>query len=142
MTLLENKEKIITPLKGLVSWEDRYRHIIDLGKSLPLMEESLKTEETKIKGCLSQVWLSYEINEGKVIYLADSDSSIVKGIMALLVLVYSGYTPSEILNLPPQFLEEVGVREHLSPNRRNGLVNMTKEIFLKAYAAKKTLESK
>ena len=117
-------------------WESRYKHLIDLGKKLAPMNEVLKIEANKIKGCQSQVWLSAEIEDGKIIFSADSDASIVKGIVALLVFVYSGSSPDEVLMTKPNFLEDIGLREHLSMSRANGLSSMLKQISFYAMAFK------
>ena len=117
-------------------WESRYKHLIELGKRLSPMEESLKTDSNKIKGCQSQVWLYAEFRDGLIYFKADSDASIVKGIIALLVTVYSGSTPDEILTTRPHFLEDIGLREHLSMSRANGLTSMVKQISFYAMAFK------
>ncbi len=123
------------------NWEDRYKHLIGLGKSLGPMQEEHKTEANKIKGCQSQVWLHAELVGDKIIFTADSDASIVKGVIALLVQVYSGSTPDEILATKPTFLEEIGLKEHLSMSRANGLTAMIKQISFYAMAFKIKLGS-
>ena len=123
------------------NWEDRYKHLITLGKSLGPMQEEHKTEVNKIKGCQSQVWLHAELVGDKIIFTADSDASIVKGVIALLVQVYSGSTPDEILVTKPTFLEEIGLKEHLSMSRANGLTAMIKQISFYAMAFKIKLGS-
>lgn len=128
MTIEEKKDLVIKKLTSFTDWEDRYRQILSYAKKLPLMNDQLKTDEFLVKGCQSKVWLWYEFNQGKVIFLADSDGIITKGIIGLLVYVYSGQTPQEILSTPFDFLKEVGITEHLSSNRRNGLANMCKLI--------------
>ena len=133
---------IVEEFKKYSDWEDRYKHLISLGKSLAPMQEEHKTESNKIKGCQSQVWLHAELVGDKVIFTADSDASIVKGIIALLVQVYSGSTPDEILAIKPTFLEEIGLREHLSMSRANGLTAMVKQISFYAMAFKIKLGSK
>jgi len=129
-------EGIVTDFKQYSDWEDRYKHLISLGKSLAPMDETHKTESNKIKGCQSQVWLHAELQGNKIIFTADSDASIVKGIIALLVQVYSGCTPDEILGMKPTFLEEIGLKEHLSMSRANGLTAMVKQISFYAMAFK------
>jgi cysteine desulfuration protein SufE len=119
---------------GFREWEERYKHLIELGKKMPSMEEIYKTEENKIKGCQSQVWLHAELVGDKVTFSADSDASIVKGIVALLVYVYSDSTPDEVLRTKPTFLEDIGLREHLSMSRANGLSSMLKQISFYAMA--------
>ncbi len=116
------------------SWEDRYRELIKLGKSLPGLDEQEKQEKFRIKGCQSQVWLVPEFSEGKVYFKADSDAMLVKGIVGLLIKVYNGVVPKTILQNPPHFLKEVGITEHLSMNRTNGLAEMVKQIQLYATA--------
>lgn len=121
-------------------WEDRYGAIIELGKSLAPMDEQLKTEANKVKGCQSQVWLYAELVGDKVVYHADSDATIVKGLIALLVHIYSQSSPDEILKTKPLFLEAIGLREHLSMSRANGLSSMLKQISLYAMALKVKLQ--
>lgn len=115
-------------------WEDKYKHIISLGKALVEMPEELKTEENKVKGCQSQVWLHADLKDGKIIFQADSDAAIVKGIVSVLVRVYSNSTPEEVLATKPEFLDEIGLRQHLSMSRANGLSSMVKQISMYALA--------
>ena len=117
-------------------WEGKYEYLIDLGKSLPLIEDKYKTEERLIKGCQSRVWLHSEIKAGKVFYTADSDAIITKGMVALMVRILSGNTPEEIVNAKLDFVDKIGLKEHLSPTRANGLVNMIKQMKLDALALK------
>lgn len=121
-------------------WEGRYKHLIDLGKQMAPMSEDYRTEANKVKGCQSQVWLGARLEGDKIIFEADSDASIVKGIVALLVFVYSGSTPDEILSTKPTFLEDIGLREHLSMSRANGLTSMMKQISFYAMAFKAKLQ--
>ncbi len=122
-------------------WEDKYKHIISLGKNLKDMDESLKTEENKVKGCQSQVWLHAELDGDKnILFLADSDAAIVKGIVSILLRVYSNATPEEILSVKPEFLETIGLRQHLSMSRANGLSSMVKQISMYALAFKTKIE--
>lgn len=134
---IENLKK---DFQNFDQWEDRYKHLIELGKKMPPMNEIYKTEENKIKGCQSQVWLHAELDGNKVKFSADSDASIVKGIIAVLVYVYSDSTPEEILSTKPIFLEEIGLREHLSMSRANGLSSMLKQISFYAMAFKAKLQ--
>jgi|SRR5690606_7353133 len=131
-------ESIVAEFTSFQSWEDRYRHLIQLGKQMPELEEAHKTDANKVKGCQSQVWLIAELvksDQGHVIeYRADSDASIVKGIVALLTRVYSGLTPDEVLALKPDFIDTIGLRQHLSMSRANGLNSMLKQISLYALA--------
>lgn len=124
-------------------WEERYKHLIDLGKKMPPMNELNRVPTNLVKGCQSQVWLHAELVDGKVYFEADSDASIVKGIVALLVGVYSGSSPDEILLTRPTFLEDIGLREHLSMSRANGLNSMMKQIsfFAMAYKAKLAMQN-
>ncbi len=117
-------------------WEDRYKELINLGKQLPLYPEDKREEKFKVKGCQSQVWLCPEFKEGRVYFHADSDAVLVKGIVGVLVSVYSDATPDEILSTSPDFLKEVGITEHLSMNRSNGLAAMMKQIQMYAVVFK------
>lgn len=130
---------IVAEFKGFNDWEERYKHLINLGKELPEMNSQFKIESNLVKGCQSQVWLHAEVDaNNKILFYGDSDASIVKGIVALLVRVYSGSTPDEILSTKPTFLESIGLKEHLSMSRANGLNSMMKQIsfFAIAYKAK------
>ncbi len=115
-------------------WMERYEHMISLGKSLPLIDPSLKTDDKLIKGCQSKVWLHSEIKEEKVVFTADSDAIITKGIVAILVRVFSNQTPEAIVKAKTDFIDEIGLKEHLSPTRANGLVSMLKQMKLYAVA--------
>lgn len=130
---------LILDFKRFRDWEERYKHLIDLGKKMHPMDESNKISANLVKGCQSQVWLHADLEGDKIIFQADSDASIVKGIIALLVNVYSGSTPEEILSTKPTFLEEIGLREHLSMSRANGLNSMMKQISFFAVAFKTKL---
>lgn len=116
------------------SWEDRYKEIIKIGRNLPGLADDYKTEKFRIKGCQSQVWLHANLVDAKVVLSADSDAILVKGIIGLLVEVYSDASPEDILETPPSFLQEIGISEHLSMNRSNGLANMVKQIQMYATA--------
>lgn len=120
-------------------WEGKYEHLIDLGKSLPKIEERYKTEDRIIKGCQSQVWLHSELRDGRVIYTADSDAIITKGMVALMIRVLSGHKPEEIVNADLGFIDTIGLKEHLSPTRANGLVSMIRQMKLDALALKQQL---
>ncbi len=117
-------------------WEDRYKELIHLGRELPNYPEDKRDEKYKVKGCQSQVWLYPEFRDGKVFFYADSDAVLVKGIVGLLVNVYSNATPDEILAVKPEFLKEVGITEHLSMNRSNGLAAMMKQMQMYALVFK------
>ncbi|MCL4135873.1 UNVERIFIED_CONTAM: hypothetical protein GTU68_043561 [Idotea baltica] len=115
-------------------WMERYEYIIDLGKSLPLISEEYKLDENLIKGCQSKVWLFSELENDTIKYTADSDAILTKGIVALLLRVYSGQKPEDILVAETKFIDEIGLKEHLSPTRANGLVSMVKQIKMYAIA--------
>ena len=119
-------------------WMDKYNYIIELGKDLPMIDPQFKTEEFLISGCQSQVWLHPEEKEGKLYFSADSDAIITKGIVNLLIRVLSGHTPQEILDNDLSYLDTIGLKNHLSPTRSNGLASMIKQIklYALAYAAK------
>lgn len=117
-------------------WEDRYKELIQLGRSLAPFPEDKREEKYKVKGCQSQVWLFPEFKDGRVYFHADSDALLVKGIVALLTSVYSDATPDEILTTKPEFLKEVGITEHLSMNRSSGLASMMKQIQMYALVFK------
>jgi cysteine desulfuration protein SufE len=133
-------EKIKSEFLSFSDWESRYKHLIEMGKSLPAMQDSFKVEANKIKGCQSQVWLMAELKDGSIYFSADSDASIVKGIVALLVFIYSGSSPDEILNTKATFLEDIGLKEHLSMSRANGLTSMLKQITFYAMAYKAQMQ--
>ena len=130
----------ITQVKGRFlqykDWEDRYKELIQLGKALDTYPEDKRDDKFKVKGCQSQVWLYPEFKEGRVHFYADSDAVLVKGIVGLLVSVYSDATPDEILSTKPDFLKEVGITEHLSMNRSNGLAAMMKQMQMYALVYK------
>lgn len=105
-------------------WEGKYEHLIELGKHLPLIEEKLKTEDKLIQGCQSRVWLNSELREGRMVFTADSDAIITKGMVALMVRVLSGETPEDVVKAPLAFVDRIGLKEHLSPTRANGLLSM------------------
>lgn len=132
MEILNRVEELKSEFASFSSWEDRYAHIIKMGKSLNEFPEKYRLEENKVRGCQSQVWLFPELVDGKIIYHADSDASIVKGIIALLLRIYSESTPDEVLAVKPDFLDEIGLRQHLSMSRANGLSSMLKQISMYA----------
>jgi cysteine desulfuration protein SufE len=115
-------------------WEGKYEHLIDLGKSLPLIDVKLKTADRLIKGCQSQVWLQSELKDGKVHYRADSDAIITKGLVALIVRVLGDHSPQEIVDADMEFIDKIGLKTHLSPTRANGLLSMIKQMKLDALA--------
>ena len=118
------------------NWEGKYEHLIELGKSLPLIDAKYKTEDKLIKGCQSKVWLHSELKDGKVIFTADSDAIITRGLVALVVRVLAGHTPDEIIQAKMEFIDKIGLKEHLSPTRANGLVSMIKQMKMDALAFK------
>jgi cysteine desulfuration protein SufE len=130
------EQEIIDEFSLFDDWMDKYEHIIGLGKELPLIEEGLKTDDLLIKGCQSRVWLHAKMEDGKVIYTADSDAIITKGIISLLIRALSGQEPDTIINTDLSFIDQIGLKEHLSPTRSNGLVSMVKQMKLYAIAFK------
>lgn len=124
----ETEKEIIEEFEDFFDWKERYQYLIELGEELPLLQESEKIEENKVHGCQSQVWLVHKVEQEKIIFHADSDSTIVKGILAILLRVFSERTPQEILNAPLDFIEEIGLSKHLSMNRSNGLSAMIAKI--------------
>lgn len=123
-TLKEAEEEVVDSFSMYDEWLDKYEYLIDLGKNLPPYPEELKTEDRLIKGCQSRVWLNYEVKDGHLYFTADSDSIITKGIISLLISVYSGRTPEEISSSDFSFIEKIGLKENLSPTRANGLASM------------------
>ena len=132
MTIKEIQEEIIDEFSMFDDWMQRYEYLIELGKSIPLIDEKYKTDDNIIKGCQSKVWVHADENNGKIEFTADSDAILTKGIIALLLRVFSNHTPQEILDADTSFIDEIGLKEHLSPTRANGLVSMIKQ--LKLYA--------
>lgn len=133
-TINEIQDKIIEEFNAYEDWLDKYDRLIELGKEVPLIDEKYKTKEYQIKGCQSRVWLYPELKDGKLYFTADSDAVITKGLIALLIKVFSGRTPDEILNADVYFIDKIGLKEHLSPTRANGLLSMIKQIKLYALA--------
>ncbi|MCP4912147.1 MAG: SufE family protein [Oligoflexia bacterium] len=136
----QSLEELVSEFKQFATWEDRYKHLIAMGKSLAPMNEDYRIEDNKVRGCQSQVWLFPELVDGKLVFHADSDAAIVKGIVALLVKIYSDKTPDEILATKPDFIEEIGLAQHLSMSRANGLSSMLKQISMYALAFKTKIE--
>jgi cysteine desulfuration protein SufE len=134
MTIAEIQEELIEEFSLFDDWMDKYEHLIQLGKSLPIIDPDLKTDDRIIKGCQSKVWLNAAMENDKLIFTADSDAIITKGIVAVLVRVFSGHSPEEIANANTNFIDEIGLKEHLSPTRANGLVSMIKQMKLYALA--------
>ena len=127
-------QQLTKQFTNLSDWTDRYALLIDMGKSLPKLEDDEKSEKLLIKGCQSRVWIKAELREGRVYFRADSDAVITKGLAALLLQVFSGQTPQTILDTKVDFLDQIGLKEHLSPTRSNGLNDMIKQIKLYALA--------
>ena len=132
MTINEIQDEIIEEFAEFTEWMDKYQMLIDLGNDLDGLDAEYKNEQNLIDGCQSRVWLQCDIKDGKLVFTADSDALITKGIIALLIRVVSGHTPKEILDADLYFIERIGLRQHLSPTRSNGLLSMVKKI--KAYA--------
>ena len=135
-TIKEIQDEIIVEFNDFDDWLDRYQLLIDLGGEQEPLPDEYKTDNNLIEGCQSRVWLQADYVDGKVIFRAESDALIVKGIVSLLIKVYSGHTPDEILANEPYFVEAIGLKEHLSPTRSNGLVAMIKQMKLYALAFK------
>jgi cysteine desulfuration protein SufE len=134
MSIKKVQDEIIDEFAMFDDWMQRYEYIIELGKNLPLIEEEFKTDDNIIKGCQSKVWLKGEQNDDKVTFTADSDAILTKGIIAILIRVFSNQKASDILNADMDFIDEIGLKEHLSPTRANGLVSMIKNIKMYALA--------
>lgn len=137
MTLSERQKAIVDEFAEASTWEDRYRKIITLGQSLPALSDDAKQDKYKVKGCQSQVWLLANLDDkGHIIFQADSDAMIVRGLVALLLRVYSDASPDEIIASPPDFINELGLSGHLTPSRTNGLYAMVQQIMYYATALK------
>lgn len=134
MTIKEIQEEIVDEFSLFEDWMERYEHLIELGKSLPLIDERYKTEEHIIKGCQSKVWVHGELTDNKILFTADSDAILTKGLVGLLLRVFSNRSPKEIIEADTAFIDEIGLKEHLSPTRANGLVSMIKQLKLYAVA--------
>ena len=136
MTIKEKQEAIVKEFEQFTDWEEKYTRVIELGRKMPALDEAFKTEKYKLSGCQSQVWINAKLENGKILFEADSDAAIVKGLIALLVNVYSNQSPDEILSNPPEFVKKIGIDNHLSPTRKNGLGAMMKQIQMYAVAFK------
>lgn len=128
MTIKEIQKEVVEEFSIYDDWMDKYQLIIDLGKELPLINPKYKTEENLIKGCQSQVWFHAELLDNKVIFTADSDAVITKGLAALMIRVFSNQSPNDIINADLDFMEKIGLQQHLSPTRANGLLAMIRQI--------------
>ena len=136
MTINELQDEVIEEFSELTDWMDKYQMLIDLGNELEVLDDKYKTEQNLIDGCQSRVWVQCDYVDGKLELTADSDARIVKGIIALLLRVLSGHTPQEILDSDLYFIDEIGLKDHLSPTRSNGLLAMIKQIRMYALAFK------
>jgi cysteine desulfuration protein SufE len=134
MNIKEIQNEIVSEFSMFDDWMERYEYIIELGKGLPIIEEHFKTEDNIIKGCQSKVWVHAEEKDGKVVFSADSDAILTKGIIAILIRAFSNQTPAAILEANTDFIDEIGLKEHLSATRANGLVSMIKKIKMYALA--------
>jgi cysteine desulfuration protein SufE len=138
MTIQEIQDEIIADFEFFGDWMDKYEYIIQLGKEVPMIDPPYKTEENLIRGCQSRVWMHAEIRDGKLVFTADSDAIITKGLVSLVIKVLSGQTPKDIVDANLYFVDAIGLSSHLSPTRSNGLLSMIKQIKLYAlgYQAK------
>ncbi|HLQ99701.1 MAG TPA: SufE family protein [Sphingobacterium sp.] len=134
MTINEIQDELIEEFAFFEDWMEKYEYIIQLGKELPLIDDKYKTEEYRIKGCQSQVWLRPDVEEGLVHFKADSDALITKGLVSLMVKVLTNHSPKEIAESELYFIDKIGLKEHLSPTRANGLLSMVKQMKLYAMA--------
>ena len=136
MTIQETQDQIVKEFERFADWDERYKYIIGLGKTLAPIDPSIRTDKYKLSGCQSQAWINAKLVSGKIMFEADSDASIVKGLIALLVRIYSNHSPDEILSSRPEFIKKIGIDNHLSPTRKNGLGAMMKQIQMYAVAFK------
>jgi len=134
MTIQEIQDEIVDEFSMFDDWMERYEYIIELGKSLPIIDEQFKTEDNIIKGCQSKVWVHGEENDNKIVFTADSDAILTKGIIAILIRAFSNQKAAAILEANTEFIDKIGLKEHLSPTRANGLVSMIKQIKMYALA--------
>lgn len=134
MNIKEIQDDIIDEFSMFEDWMQRYEYMIELGKALPLIKEEYKTDDNVIKGCQSKVWVHADLEDNKLVFTADSDAIITKGIIAVLIRAFSNQKPQDIMDADTQFIDDIGLKEHLSPTRANGLVSMIKQIKLYAVA--------
>ena len=134
MSIRQKQDEIVSEFALFDDWMQKYEHMIELGKSLPLISENNKTDDNIIKGCQSKVWLHAELIKEKINFTADSDAIITKGIIAILLRVFSGHHPTEIIESDTEFIDKIGLKEHLSPSRANGLGSMIKQLKMYAVA--------
>ena len=137
MTIKEIQNEIVEEFSLFEDWKQRYEYIIELGKSIKLIDPNYKTDSNLIKGCQSKLWLHAEILEGKILYTTDSEAIITKGIAAILLRAFSNQTPLDIINSDVKYIDEIGLKEHLSPTRANGLVSMIRQVKYYALAFSK-----
>ena len=135
-TINTAQEEIVEEFSVFDDWMQRYEYMIELGKSLPIIDPEYKTEDNIIKGCQSKVWIHADLEEDKLVFTADSDAIITKGIIAILIRVFSNQHPDAILGADTSFIDKIGLKEHLSPTRANGLVSMIKQLKMYAIAFK------
>ncbi|WP_340075945.1 SufE family protein [Leptobacterium sp. I13] len=133
-TIQDIQNEIVDEFSMFDDWMQRYEYMIELGKSLPLIEEKYKTDDNLIKGCQSKVWVHAELKDDKLVFTADSDAIITKGIIAILIRAFSNQKPQDIIEADTTFIDEIGLKEHLSPTRANGLVSMIKQLKMYAIA--------
>lgn len=133
-TIKDIQADIVDEFSMFDDWMERYEYMIELGKSLPIIDEKYKIEENLIKGCQSKVWVHAEMKDDKIIFTADSDAIITKGIVAILIRAFSNQHPKDIIEADTQFIDDIGLKEHLSPTRANGLVSMIKQLKMYAIA--------
>jgi len=141
MVIEEIQQELIEEFNMFDDWMQKYEYMIELGKSLPIIDEAYKSDDNLIKGCQSKVWLHSEIVNDKIIFTADSDAIITKGIVAILIRVFSNQKPEDIINANTNFINEIGLTDHLSPTRANGLVSMVKQIKMYAIAYQSQLKN-
>jgi cysteine desulfuration protein SufE len=140
VTIQDIQNEIVDEFSMFDDWMERYEYMIELGKSLPIIEEKFKTDDNLIKGCQSKVWVNAKLENDKIVFSADSDAIITKGIIAILIRVFSNQTPKAILEADTNFIDEIGLKEHLSPTRANGLVSMIKQLKMYAIAYQTQLQ--
>jgi cysteine desulfuration protein SufE len=134
VSIQDIQNDIIEEFAMFDDWEERYQYMIDLGKTLPLIDEQYKTDDYLIKGCQSKVWVHANMENNKVVFTADSDAIITKGVIAILIRVFSNQRPKDIIDANTDFIDKIGLKEHLSPTRANGLVSMIKQLKMYAFA--------
>lgn len=134
MSIQEKADQLVNEFSMFDEWLDKYNYLIELGKSVPEIEPEYRTDQYLIKGCQSRVWLHAEMKDGKVYFTGDSDAVITRGIASMLIRVFSGHEPEEIIKADQSFIDKIGLKEHLSPTRSNGLISMLKQIRLYALA--------